>query len=127
MKKIEGWHYNLRKYIEASAAKPFKTGSHDCALFWAGGVEAMTGVDPAADYRGKYKTFRAGKELIGVDLGDYAARFFEEVPPAFAQVGDLAMVKGACGIVQGEHVYVLGKGGIMTVPLTRATRAFRVT
>jgi hypothetical protein len=127
MKKVEGWHYNLRRYIETSAATPFKTGTHDCALFWAGGVEAMTGIDPAADYRGKYTTFRDGKQLIGGDLGDYAKRFFEEVPPAMAQVGDLAMVKGACGIVQGEHIYMLGRGGIMTVPLTRATRAFRVT
>lgn len=124
--KYPDWRLRLTNYIGASAREPFEVGKHDCALFWAGAVEAMTGVDHAASYRGQYKTFKAGRELIGGDLAAHVGSIFEEVPPALAQVGDLVMIKDACGVVQGEHIYVLGRGGVSTTPLTRATKAFRV-
>ena len=44
------WRSALAAYIAETMRKPFAWGLHDCALFAAGAVEAMTGNDPAADY-----------------------------------------------------------------------------
>ncbi len=114
--------------------KPFVPGQHDCAIFASGWVEAMTGTDVAKDWRGKYKTIAGGYRLIResgyADHVDFVCKNFQEVPPSFAQVGDMAVVSGddglALGGVQGEIVFVLHPSGSGFVPLTSAMRAFAV-
>ena len=110
-------------------------GEHDCALFAAGAVEAMTGDDFGADYRGRYKTLAGGyrrlKKLGFESHADLAASILEEIHPSRAMVGDLAAVDGdggiSLGIVQGEGILVLNpEGRIGAVPLLTARRAFRV-
>lgn len=54
MKKLEAWPVLLTNYIKAVRRKPFAWGTFDCCMFAADGVEAMTGEDFAADFRGKY-------------------------------------------------------------------------
>jgi hypothetical protein len=134
MVKLFGWRNRLKSYASASAREPFAYGRHDCALFAAGAVEAMTGHDPAADWRGRYTTLLGGLRVIRKSGHDdhiaAAAAWFAEIPPAKAQVGDLAVVAGddgpALGVVAGPHVWVLRPDGLGTVPLTMAERAFRV-
>ena len=46
----------LSRYLSRVAARPFQWGELDCALFAAGWAMQMTGIDPAADWRGKYST-----------------------------------------------------------------------
>ena len=127
------WRSRLLRYASDAARRPFAYGRHDCALFAAGAVAAMTGEDPAAAWRGRYTTFRGGLRVIRksghTDHIAAAAAWFAEIPPAFAQVGDLAVVPGdagpALGVVAGAHVWVLRPDGLGTVPLTDAVRAFR--
>lgn len=136
MKRYSFWRTALADYVQGVAHKPFVWGEHDCALFAAGAVQAMTGEDFAAGFRGRYKTLAGGLRLLkkaGHDShADMAASLFEEVHRSRAMVGDIAAIEIeggiALGIVQGERIYVLrpGEDGIGTLPLRDAARCFRV-
>lgn len=136
MKRSPTWRTDLTVYMREVSRRPFIWGEHDCALFAAGAVHAMTGEDFGAPYRGKYKTLRGGLRLLKrkgfANHAELAASLFEEVHPSRANVGDLAAVEEdghvALGVVQGPRVYVLrpGEAGVGTVDLLTASRAFRV-
>lgn len=135
--RLPDWHSRLSDYIDAVRRTPFAYGRHDCALFAAGAVEAMTGVDPSVELRGKYKTLGGGlrqlKRLGFADHGEFAAFLFEEVHPSHAQIGDIAAIDLgggaiALGVVQGARIFVLRPDvqGMATVDLLTASKAFRV-
>ena len=113
---------------------PFDGATHHCAYFAAGAVQAMPGVDLAAKWRGRAKTVAGGlRALQRAGFADHVALVawhFDEVPVAFAQVGDIAVIAAdgvpALGIVAGSVIYVLRPDGLGTVALTDAQRAFRV-
>lgn len=132
--RLPDWKSRLIAFVSDAARTPFQPGVHDCALFSAGAVLAMTGVDYAANWRGRYTTLTGGLRVLRkagfADHIDLAARTFDEVHPAFADLGDLAVIPtpegDVLGVVQGEMIYGLNKGGIAYTPRVRATRAFRV-
>lgn len=134
MKRTTDWRTRLIAYLADSHAAPFRPGRHDCALFAAGAVAAMTGVDLAAHWRGRYRTLRGGLRVLRADgYADHVAladAHFEVCPVAMARAGDLAAVPGpqglALGVVQGARVYVLRPEGLATVDLLTAQRAWRV-
>lgn len=132
--RMKDWEPRLVAYLAAAARREFKPGVHDCALFTAGALEAMTSVDHAADWRGRYKTLSGGRRALKkaghADHVALVASLFDEVPPAFAHRGDIAVVDGAegaaLGIVQGEGIYVLRPEGLAVVRRADMKRAFRV-
>lgn len=135
MRRRPDWRTHLRMYLEDVAAHPFRPGQHDCAMFVAGGIEAMTGEDPAADWRGAYRSLAKGRALITErgfeDMVDIAASQLDEVAPIFAREGDVAVLEDdeglpAFGLVQGALIYVLRPDGLGLVALTEARRAFRI-
>jgi hypothetical protein len=118
----------LIAHAAAARARRFRWGRHDCVRFTAAWVKTCTGQDLLAPHR--YASRREAMALMA-ELGagspaDLAARHLAEIAPALAQVGDLAEVDGALGIVAGEAIYVLTARGLGLVPLTRARRAFRI-
>ena len=135
LKRHPQWRPNLCAYLASVSRQKFRPGSHDCALFAAGAVKAMTGVDLAAAYAGRYRTVAEGMEMLraeGVaDLAGLVVRHFEEIPPLMAGVGDLALVEGeggedALGVVQGPSIYVLQRDGLGRVSLEAGLKGFRV-
>jgi len=129
------WRARLEEYLPRVASQPFRPGRHDCALFVAGAVEAMTGEDPAAAWRGAYRSLAAGRDALQAagfpDHVALVASVCEEIPPALASVGDIAVLPGdgegaALGLVQGAAVYVLRPGGLALVNRLHIERAFRV-
>lgn len=133
--RLHDWHARLVSCLAASAAKPFQMGQHDCSLFAADAVAAMTGRDIASDWRGRYTTLKGGiRVLRKAGYADHvalaAAHFPERDNPALAQPGDIAVVASdegpALGIVQGELIYVLGHKGLGFLPLRAAQRVFEV-
>lgn len=128
------WQSRLTAYLAASARKEFVEGQHDCALFAAGAVAAVTGHDYAAAYRGRYTTTRGGiRVLRKAGFADHvalASSHLAEKPVARANPGDLAVIKvedgPALGVVQGEGIFVLRPNGMALVPLTAAYMAFEV-
>jgi hypothetical protein len=124
------WKSRLHAYLAECAQTPFGFGTHDCALFAAGAVAAMTGDDFAADYRGRYSTLKGGLRLLQkagfADHITLAAYHFAKVHSAFVAPGDLAVIdtddSAALGVVQGEGVYVLhvsGRIGVMPMDAAR--------
>ena len=122
----------LDAYLAKVRERKFRPGSHDCGLFVAGWVKALTGKDHGKPFRGRYRSMRRGAELLA-EAGhashvDYVASLFEEIPPAFAQTGDLAVVEGdALGIVASDRVFVLRPDGLGHVSRLRMERAFTVS
>lgn len=128
------WHQRLTVYLAECQSRPFAYGRHDCALFAAGAIEAMTGHDPAGNDRGKYKTIRGGLgRLKRRKIKDHIAAadtMFEACATNMVRPGDLVAVKAdpgmALGIVQGEMIYVLSPSGLGLVPITLAEKAWKI-
>lgn len=127
------WRARLAEWLVAEATRPFEYGKSDCALFSAGAVEAMTGIDLAADWRGHYTTLRGGLRVLRrAGYHDHialTAAHLPEVAPGRAQVGDIAVVDGddgpSLGVVNGAWVAVRTMSGLGHVPRDRVVRAFR--
>ena len=128
-----GWRGRLNAYLAEVGGTPFGYGSLDCALFAAGCVGAMTGIDPAAAWRGRYTTLEQGVRALRraghADPEALATALYAEVPVAEAQVGDLAVLAEEAdglpimGIVVGARIAVLRPEGLATIPLVDEARA----
>jgi hypothetical protein len=140
--RLDNWQSALSDYLTGAAAMPFAYGQLDCGLFVAGAIEAMTGVDVVPGIRRRYRT-RAEAFLIVRQLGGAASmeRLAEaltrrydlpEVAPAAAQRGDVVLMgRGrssslALVAMHGTELLKPGAAGILRIPLSYATRAWRV-
>ena len=94
---MRDWRARLSAVIEVRRRVPF-SDENNCGMFLADCVEAMTGVDLAAPYRGKFSTLAEAIEMLRADgyadLCAYLAAHFEEIHPAFARAGDLVAFVG---------------------------------
>lgn len=133
--RLYEWEARLSAYVVRVAREGFAPGRHDCALFAAGAVEALTGVDPAAEWRGRYDSVPAGLQLIrAAGHADHiaaAAALLPAIPAAQVLPGDLAVVDGdggeeALGVVQGALIYVLRPKVLALLPLSAARRLLGV-
>ena len=133
MTRLPNWKKRLTAYLAEVVDRPFKPGQHDCALFVAGAVQAMTGDDPARGWRG-YRSLASGRQALAKrgysDQVALAASMLPAIAPAMAQAGDVAVVAGddgpALGIVQGEMVFVLRREGLAILPRLAIEKAFKV-
>jgi hypothetical protein len=137
VKRLPDWPARLHEFVDGVKRSPFGWGGSDCLIGWAAdAVLAMTGEDIAAPWRGKYKTARGAAGALkraGFDnLADGLATVLPEIHLSRARLGDLAAIPDdgpfgwSLGIVNGETILVRGETAMGTVPLDRATRAFRV-
>jgi hypothetical protein len=142
--RVEHWDtVAFHEFLLARAGVPFAWGENDCALFVADGIEAMTGVDVAGDFRGQYHSEAEAMDLIrsvtgGETVADAAAwcadrsGMPERVLPLFAQRGDMVVLPDAgrpiAGLVHlnGRDVVAVGEAGLKRLPLAGVTRAWRV-
>lgn len=128
--RLYDWETRFSRYISTVAREGFAWGLHDCALFAAGGIEAVTGVDPAAEWRGRYGDEAGGMALIrAAGFADHlaAARcWLPEVGRLMIMPGDVAIVAGALGLVNGEVIYVLRESGFGLVGVERASALLAV-
>jgi hypothetical protein len=108
------WPERLNAYVAAPVR--FAWGEADCCLWACGGVAAMTGIDPAAWFRGRYRDQpgaeaalrafagvaslggnpdNAGQAGLILAVRKLARQFGKnEVPPLQAQRGDLVLCEG---------------------------------
>lgn len=119
----------LIDYAAEAGKRPFRPGTHDCALFAAGWVKKATGRDLARGWRSQYRSLRRGQAILEQagfqDHVALAAAYLEEVKPALAQIGDVAVLENdAFGIVAGEMVYCLRPEGLGLIPRAQMKRAF---
>jgi hypothetical protein len=101
-------------------------------MFAADVVECMTGFDYAAEFRGRYKS-RIGAARVLMQNGGLPGileRLFDEVPPAQAQRGDVALLDTdngpALGIVTGAIAAAAGESGLALIPMRFWMQAWKV-
>jgi hypothetical protein len=127
----ENWPSRLSDFIGAASGRPFSWGSSDCCLFAADWVQEATGIDPAAEYRGRYRTEAGAARLLNRLGGSVEAAVDKALgmpltSPLLAQRGDIALVDGALGIVIGGEVALMSEAGLVLHPLAMAARAWRI-
>lgn len=109
------WEARLAAYLEPLRLRPFAWGQHDCCTFTAGAVEAMTGVDPMPEFRGRYSSaIGSARALRQFGQGTLAATMddkFEVVTHSLAQRGDIVMSDGLLGICWGRMLIAVGSEG----------------
>lgn len=137
----------LERFLILRAHALFKWGSNDCALFVADAVEAMTGVDIAADFRGytdepgAWQAIRAvtgaapGATVTVEQAAEYCAQKYglEELEfPLKAQRGDIVSLEDAGRVIlalvhlNGRDVVTAGELEAKRFPITKIRRAWHV-
>lgn len=115
MHRLPDWEARLAAYLEPLRSRPFAWGRHDCCTFAAGAVEAMTGVDPMPEFRGRYSTprgsVRALRKFGAGDLAETLSAKFEGVAAPLAQRGDIVMSSGLLGVNLGPFLVAVGSEG----------------
>lgn len=132
--RLPAWRSALTNWLHAVRLTPFCQANHDCALFAAGAVHAMTGVDFAAPFRGRYTTTRGGLRLLRrAGFGDHIALAAAHLPACGLfdiREGDLVVIGSpagpALGVVQGALAFVPGARGTSLVSISGALGAFKV-
>lgn len=128
--KREDWEARLE--AELSKDAPFAWGRRDCCLFAADCVRAMTGTDPAAEYRGRYNSECAAAALVPNGIEEAIDRVLgQRIPPMKAQRGDVVMVPTRHGDMAGVvaldgRIALLLPAGLRRMSLSLATAAWRV-
>ena len=132
MSRPNNWQSRLQQCIKERWRTPFTWGQQDCAMFAADCVRAVTGVDPAARYRGTYSdALGAMRVLHATDglAGLAQATLGEEIDPRMAALGDIGLSANqgsACLAVCGGNVwYGPGAGGLERLPFDSIKRAWR--
>lgn len=133
----QSWPERLAEMLASTRHTPFAWGLHDCATIACDWVLEMRGVDPMAAERGTYGTEAEYEAMTAAEGGlqAFVAARAERAgiaacPPAFAQRGDIALVRlgnqECLGIVAGRHVAVPTLGGLRLAPASAIACAWAV-
>lgn len=117
MARLRTWQSNLAALFAERRRAPFRWGVHDCCLWPADGVLAVTGVDPAADLRDTYATEAEAEAVLAAHGGlvEIAiARLGPVIPTDLAQPGDVGLLIVPAG--ERPSLALYGGGGLWWVP-----------
>lgn len=113
MSRLPDWEARLGAFIETNRHREFAWGEWDCILFACAAVEAMTGEDPAATYRGRYSDATGARAALrelgkGTLLKTVDAEF-QRKKVGYAGRGDLIWRDGAVGVCMGGAALFVGE------------------
>lgn len=137
LKRLPRWRGPFEAAVDDIKTRPFVWFENDCGRgLVVKLVLALTGVDLSAQFPDHYKSAAGALKVMRKygfeNLADMAATMLPEVHPSAARIGDIVAIPTgsafgyALGVVNGERCFVLMPGGIGTVDLLDATRAFKV-
>jgi hypothetical protein len=125
LERRKDWPQRLDAFIAGRRNEPFAWGVNDCALFAADAVLAITGTDLAAAHRG-YNSAAGAMAASGSNMAALAARIVAEhqlveIPPAFAQRGDIGLAEAPAGLTVVVRItdrwVAPGKSGLDRAPV----------
>ncbi|CAB4176645.1 hypothetical protein UFOVP1672_29 [uncultured Caudovirales phage] len=135
--RFQDWPSRLDTFTREASEKKFEWGVWDCGLSAAKCVEALTGVDAASEYLGKYSTaegsVRTLKKVSGGGLREAFTRLLGEPleSPKLAQRGDICLFEtplgDAVGWCIGPSIAATGPDGLTYTRLKNADIAWRVS
>lgn len=136
------WQTRLANYLAAQQRTPFRYGVLDCCLFACGGVQAMTDVDLAVNFRGTYTTRKTAMDAIRAYCGRgsvealavamAAEHGIEEIAANYASRGDVVSLgvgmRATLGLIamHGTEIIAPHTRGLVRVPRHLAVRAWRI-
>lgn len=131
MERRHDWVEQLHAALDEAAVRPFEWGVHDCCLFVADVVLAMTGEDLGAPFRGRYASARGAARALrafgqGTIIRTMNAALGAPIAPALAQRGDVVLAGGIAGICIGRTAVFVGEGGLTTAERRHWTKAWGV-
>lgn len=130
--RTTNWQAALSAFVAARRSMPFAWGSNDCCLFAADAVQAMTGVDHAAELRGYSSALEAGRlvEARGGLARIAAGALGEPVAPLFAAVGDVVLIENEgrdlLALCNGTTALAPGPLGLVVLGMDAAKATWRV-
>ena len=130
--RLPDWEANLHAYLDSVAGAPFAYGRHDCALFVAGAVNAMTGHDFGAPFRGRYRSAAGAVRALRLyGAGDLPATLTaalgEPVHPSRAGRGDIVTDGENVGVCMGGVARFVTDIGMTDLPRSAWRQAWVVT
>jgi uncharacterized protein YfcZ (UPF0381/DUF406 family) len=130
------WQVLLHAFLMEHRYDAFRYGRCDCCLFVCDAVSVMTGVDPAAAFRGTYSSRAQARRAYGSvqELAEAvtAKHGMPESPVLHARRGDVALIKRnrdySLGLVamNGLDIVLASSRGLWRVPVSLAVRAWHV-
>ncbi len=115
MKRHPDWPKRLYRAIEARAAAPHQWGVNDCCLYAADLVEAMTGEDLAAPFRGTYRSEADADAVMRAMGWASLADMMDAMLPRWPhrpRRGDVVLLPGQ----RGDYLAVVHSGGLAIAP-----------
>lgn len=136
VKRRPDWPERLAELIAERRERRFEWGIHDCCMFAADAVKAMTGHDPAAPFRGTYASQEEASRILEnaggvIALVEATFGLGNRIPAKFAKRGDLVFVDTnhgpAIGVVASDHAVFAAPEGLAQVAVSRCRDvAYRV-
>lgn len=116
----DNWPSYLNQFL--STVGPFEWGKNDCCLFAANAVEAITGHDPAKQYRGYKTKLGAAKKLKGQSIESvWTKEFGEPINPKLLQRGDVVLFQNeqeqSVGVCLGIKFAAIAEEGLMMLDM----------
>jgi hypothetical protein len=138
MTRHSDWPVKLHQKLIEYKNTPYQSGVHDCILAACTFIEAITGTDPAVEFRGKYSTDLGAAKVVKAHSCQTLLELVESiaashgmtpVPAQHHHRGDLVMLdEGLFGIVHldGLHAVYVTTQGLAIKPLSAIRRIWRV-
>ena len=139
--RLADWEARLGGLLDAAHDRPFALGEWDCALFGGAVVEALTGVDIGAPYRGRYSTVRGYKRALTAQGHDSIFGPFDAIAerraPLLCGRGDIVSNGDAVGMMWAGHALFVGApislggtledaAGLVAVPVSALRWGWRI-
>jgi hypothetical protein len=142
MTRFAAWPALLDSFLTRNQHRSFRYGQWDCCLFVCDAIEAMTGTDPAARFRGRYHSLAGARKAIQDATGSKSLRAIvehitaslgmPEIPVLLATRGDVVLIPrrtdyllGIVGL-NGRDIMTVSPRGLWRIPLSMGYRAWRV-
>ncbi len=134
--RVPGWDRALEDLATAHVSIAPEWGVSDCLMTAADAIKAVTGEDPLAEFRGKYKTEAGAARKMRANGCENVRDVFEtylQLEPVnrlSARRGDLGVIR-----INGEYVagFICGSGfaakqphGLAFFPVTDIEQAYKV-
>ncbi|HEY1723953.1 MAG TPA: hypothetical protein VGF89_00915 [Steroidobacteraceae bacterium] len=135
--RFPDWPQRLDAAIEVARSLPFAYGTHDCCLFAADVVLAVTGEDHAAQLRGTYTSEQDAQALLE-QLGGLEAfvrsKLGEPIHVAMAGRGDIMLADApppatlsGLGVCIGLRCAFADTRGLAFIPRQRCRLAWKIS
>lgn len=126
LERLPDWNTRVANALADRAARPFAWGVNDCAIFAADVIEAATGHDLAAPYRGRYRSRRGASLTLKANGWASLADLADSLLPRQAdhlRRGDIVLYAGRhgdfLGVVWAGGVFGPDDRGVRVWPLDR--------